>query len=190
MKNLNKIKFILFVFVLFYGAVFVTNSEYLDSETSQQNSFIAGQSSSFDIALNEIYANPVGGSAEEAALMPGGEWVELFNKGDWSIDLNGWYLYDAFDSHDLQITSGNVSGGYTIIPAKGRLVVYRNADPDFSLNNGAETVRLFDGIMGVGILIDTATYATTIEGHSRSRLPDGIGSWSDWHSPTPGGPNV
>ena len=107
--------------------------------------------------------------------MPDGEWVELYNKGNWSIDINGWYLYDAIDSHDLPITATNVGGGSTIIPAKGYLAVYRNTDPLFSLNNDTDNVRLYDGEIGVGNLINSHSYTGTVEAKSWSGMPNGAG---------------
>lgn len=184
-KKYFRLLYLLFA-LIFIGSCF-TGAYFSDSVGESGYSFSTSVSSHYDIKLNEIYPDPVG---DEAAAMPGGEWVELYNNGSWSIDVNGWYLYDTFDSHDLQITASNVGGGSTIIPAKGRLIVYRNADPDFSLNNGAETVRLFDGQIWAGSLIDSMLYSDTHEGRSWSRLPEGTGSWSDWHNPTPGGKNV
>jgi predicted ribosomally synthesized peptide with SipW-like signal peptide len=161
----------------------VTMASLYDKEISTANSFTAGSSSNTDIALNEIYANPPG-SAES-----NGEWVEVYNIGSWAIDLNGWYLYDK-DGHSLQITSANVTGGSTLVSAKGYLVVNRNGDPYFSLNNSNETIYLYDGIIDGGALIDSKSYPTTIEDKSWSRIPNGTGAWSDGHTPTPGGPNV
>jgi len=185
------IKKIFFLAIFFSGLCFLsftTKAKYLDNETSVNNSFSAGSSSYYDIIINEIYANPVG--AEDAA-MPNGEWVELYNKGDWPIDISGWHLYDAIDSHDLPITTANVSGGLTLVPAKGYIVVYRNGDSDFSLNNsGTETVRLFNGLLGVGNLINSRTYIDTIESKSWAGVPNGTGVWSDNHIPTPGLANI
>jgi len=173
---------------MFFVGITYTGAYFSDSVSSSGNTFTAGTSSHSDIVLNEIYANPPG--TVEDLPMPGGEWIELYNKGAWSIDVSGWYLYDALNAHDLQITTSNVGGGSTVIPTHGYLAVYRNGDPDFSLNNGSETVRLLDGILGVGTLIDSFNYSSTIEDKTWSRIPNGTGAWSDNYTPTPGGPNA
>lgn len=79
----------------------------------------------------------------------------------------------------------------TLIPSGGFLVIYRNDDLDFSLNNiGGDTVRLYDGeIENVANLIDSYTYTVNApEGKSFARIPDGSNNWVD-PIPTPGLPN-
>jgi hypothetical protein len=172
--------------MLFIGLSY-SGAHLSDSVAVTGNAFIAEQSSNYDVVLNEVYANPIG---DEAATMPGGEWLELYNKGHWPIDVNGWYLYDALVSHDFKISTVNVLSGSTVIAPRGYLVIYRNGDADFSLNNGSETVRLYDDSLLVGNLIDSFSYMNTQESKSWSTIPDGTDIWSDGHVPTPGGPNV
>ncbi len=147
------------------------------------------------IVLNEFIPNPVG---IDTALKPGGEWVELYNNGSITVDVNGWVLYDAVDTHDLVVSISNsdnndnpTDAGETTVPAHGFLVVYRNGDANFSLNNDGDTLRLYNNaISSGGVLIDSYTYTTTkAEGSSYARIPDGTGTWVDPY-PTPGKPNV
>lgn len=174
------------VAAMFFVGVAYTGAYFSDSVSVSGNTFTAGVSSHSDIALNEFMANPPGA---ENAPMPDGEWVELYNKGPWPIDVNGWYLYDAHDDHDLPITTANVGGGSTIIPAHGYLVVYRNGDPSFSLNNDTDTLRLYDGTIGSGSMIDSYTYTGTTEDETWARVPNGTGSWTADQTPTKGGSN-
>lgn len=187
MKSILKGTFI--AAILFSGIIFLTSSGYIDRVDSTNNSFTAGVSSDYDIVLNEIMPNPDG---NDDAPMPGGEWVELYNIGDWSINVNGWYLYDAYDSHELIISPSNVPGGSTIIPAHGFLAVYRNGDSDFMLNNAdaGDIVRLYDGPIGTGTQINLYSYNDPVLGWVFARMPDGTGSWVASSTPTPGGPNV
>lgn len=168
-------------------AITATNAYLSDQETSMGNSLVAGTwvvLTPAEIVINELMVNP---SGDESI----GEWVELYNKGGSSIDLDGWYLYDAIDSHALEITSANVTGGSTTISAGGHLVVNRNGDADFSLNNGSDTVRLFNGAIGSGSLIDSIAYlSNTIEDMTWAKIPNGMGVWLINRTPTPGGPNV
>ena len=112
--------------VLFIGSV-MTGAYLQDRETSASNSLTAAtwtpSPTPADVVLNELMVNP---SGDETL----GEWVELYNKGGSPIDLNGWYLYDAIDTHALEITAANVTGGSTTIASGGFLVVNRNGDTD------------------------------------------------------------
>lgn len=145
------------------------------------------------IVINEFVPNPTG--ADDAS-MPGGEWVELYNNGSSGVDVNGWILYDSNDTHELFISTGNsdnnnntADSGETIVPAGGFLVVYRNADSDFALNNtGGDSVRLYTNtISGGGVLIDSYSYTLdpVPDNKSFARIPDGTGNFVD-PIPTPG----
>jgi uncharacterized repeat protein (TIGR01451 family) len=141
------------------------------------------------IVINEFLPNPVG---KDNKPKPNGEWVELYNKGASDVDVAGWVLYDENDANELPITSSNTNTGSTIVAAGGFLVVYRNGDSDFALDNtGGDTVRLYDGAIGDGAnLIDSHTYTINAsEGKSFARIPDGSNDWVD-PIPTPGEPNV
>jgi len=169
------------------------------------------------IVLNEFLPNPNGlvpnygfNFGEDDSLMPQGEWIELYNNGDVSYDLNSWYVWDASgdDLNKVLITSSNTYPASTIISAKSWLVVYMNK---MVLDNTGDTVKLFDNYDN---LIDIYTY--TIENNacdleptlgqendsteigicntvppnkSYARIPDGIGDWVD-PVPTPGWSNL
>jgi hypothetical protein len=93
--------------------------------------------------FNEFLPNPVG---DDKAKKPKGEWVELYNTGGETINVAGWVLYDEYNRNDLPITSTNTNTGKTTIEAGKFLVVYRNGDYNFALNNtGGDSVRLFNG---------------------------------------------
>lgn len=141
-----------------------------------------------EVVLNEILANPVGA---DDAPQPGGEWVELYNRAAQPIALDEFVLYDVLNSHELFITAGNTNTGMTTIAAGGTLVVYRNGDADFTLNNSGDTVRLYtDEIADGGARLDKFSWSSAKpEGSAYARLPDGVGDWVD-PCPTPGGENV
>lgn len=173
--------------------VVATDSHGLtNNDVSDNNSTIKSP-----IVLNEFVPNPTG---NDDAPKPGGEWVELYNNGSISVDVNGWVLYDSDDSHDLAINAGNsdnngnvLDSGETIVPTHGFLVVYRDGDGSFALNNtGGDNVRLYNGpISSGGILIDSHSYTLSPVPINKSfaRIPDGTGAWVD-PDPTPGKPNV
>ncbi len=128
------------------------------------------------IIITEILPDPFG---DDDAEKPLGEWVELYNRGAAAIDVAGFIIRDDQNSSEIYVSDTQVVGG-TLLPRGGFLVVYRNRDSDFSLDNiGFEQVRLFSPL---GELLDRVTYAGSTEGMSWS-LVDGI-----WYllEPTPG----
>jgi len=116
-----------------------------------------------EIILNEFLPNPYD---DDKAEMPDGEWVELFNNSDIDIDVGGWYLYDSYDEHPLEITLENSDNnsdptdiGETVVPSYGWLVVYVNEAYDDWLNNtGEDMIRLYDGPIETGNLISYYNY--------------------------------
>ena len=116
------------------------------------------------LSINEFLPDPEG---DDGASMPYGEWVELYNSADYSIDMEGLMLYDDNDAHELYITSTNTINS-TIINANSYLVVYKNSEGDFSLNNeGFEKVRLYDKENN---LIEEISYSDSTEGSSYAKV--------------------
>jgi predicted ribosomally synthesized peptide with SipW-like signal peptide len=160
------------------------------SNTVNSGTWTIAPPSAPDIVINEFLPNP-SGSGTDGDSMPGGEWVELYNRGTATGDVNNWVLYDSDDSHELDVTSANTDTGGTTIAPGGFLVVYRNGDSDFALNNsGGDSVRLYNAsISSGGTLIDSYIYTTNAsDGKSFARIPDGSNNWVD-PIPTPGSPN-
>lgn len=131
------------------------------------------------LVISEVMANPFDDDDEFA---PGGEWVELLNYGDREIYAGGLKITDLSEEHELYVTSLSTFGEDIFIPPQGYLVVYRNGDRDFSLNNYIdEQVRLFDGEE----LINFMSFSSPTEGNSMSNIE---GIWYET-SPTPMGDN-
>lgn len=107
-----------------------------------------------DVVLNEIFANPVNEDDE---------YIELFNTTSSEVTLSGWTVSDKVKTYTL---SGN-------IPANGFFVINKSASA-LGLNNSDEEISLKDSLNNV---VDTFSYADTIEGKSWSRYPDGSGSF-------------
>ncbi|MBI4128600.1 MAG: lamin tail domain-containing protein [Parcubacteria group bacterium] len=144
------------------------------------------------IVVNEFMPRPSGGETGSAGLPHDGEWVELFNPTGVSVDVTGWVLYDNDNAHALPITVARTDPANLTIPSGGFLVVYRDGDSDFNLNNsGGDSVRLFNGFIGSGgTLVDSHTYTVNAAvDKSFARIPDGSANWIDPPG-TPGGPNL
>ncbi len=144
----------------------------------------------WEIKVNEFMPDP---SGYDDAEMPNGEWVELYNLGEEDVNVSGWVLYDLYDYHELYIAPSNTNTGNTIVTPNGFLVVYRNGDDDFCLNNnnnGYEEVRLYDGYPArESTPIDKVSYSSSERNKSWARIPDGTGNFSIT-KPTPGMKNV
>lgn len=144
------------------------------------------------VLINEFMPNPTLGKVGTAGLPHDGEWVEIFNPTVAAVDLAGYVLYDAVNTHALPITTANTNTGGTTIPSLGYLVVYRDGDADFDLAaSGGDTARLFTAAIGSGgVLVDSHTYVRDAPTNkSFARVPDGASNWVDPDA-TPGESNV
>lgn len=99
-----------------------------------------------NILITELLPNP---SGSDDAFFPLGEWLEFYNNGSASVDLRGFALRDK-NGGKLYLTDTNsyssqekiISG--TIIYPNSYLLVYRNGDSDFSLDNEYDDIFLVD----------------------------------------------
>jgi hypothetical protein len=130
------------------------------------------------VFINEWFPNPNGADAK-------GEFIELYNNGGVSVNLNGWILKTT--------AKKNFSlGGYNI-PANGYLVL-KKAQTKLSLKNTGDTVFLYDA---AGHLADQSIYlGAAPSGQSFSRVyyptddnDDAAPQSFAWGSPTPGAAN-
>ncbi len=129
-----------------------------------------------DVVINEFLADLPAGQEEAQD-----EWIELYNNDDSPISLLGWTLKDSNDAHTLRI-------GEITIPAHGFSVITRKGS-SFSLNNDADTIRLYDST-SAAVLVDTFTYEGTTESRSWGRIPDGTGSFVANLIPSSGSANI
>ena len=142
------------------------------------------------IVMNEFVFNPEG---DDDANRPDGEWIELYNILDTPIDVALWYFTNS-DGDKRVITAANTGSGMTVVPGKGRLVVYLERA---FLDNDADTLSLFaPGILPLDesddVREDTFSYEDADllpEGKSFARFSEGNGIWLDPEA-TPGEENV
>ena len=115
-----------------------------------------------NVVINEVMFNPPGDHR-------GGEFIELFNRGDSEVDLTGWRFAEGVN---YAFPSGTkiMSGGYLVVASDIKYIkrVYRIADVvgDYNgeLSNPGEMLRLEDGY---GNLADEVDYSNH-------------GDWPDW----------
>lgn len=116
------------------------------------------------LKINEFLSNPKG---YDDASMPDGEWVELYNSGDSSLDVKGLTINDDY-GNGLKISDTNVINNNTLIQPNSYLTIYRNEAGVLELNNDFDIVKLFYK----NILLDEVSYSHTKEGLSWSKVDD------------------
>ncbi|RJE71733.1 hypothetical protein BGP76_06495 [Reichenbachiella sp. MSK19-1] len=99
-----------------------------------------------DLIVNEIFYK----SADDPDIE---DWVELYNKGDQTLDLSDWMMKDGEDDHIFTIPDQTTlaPGGFLILcrSVENFSAHYEGNIPtvgdfDFGLGNEAECVRIFD----------------------------------------------
>jgi len=113
-------------------------------------------------AVNAVIINEI--NYHSADPFDPGDWVELYNAYDLSVDVSGWVFKDGEFEHSFVIPEGTAlpPGGYLVLgqdvdafstafPAVTRFVGGFN----FGLNNGGETLRLLDAR---GEVVDSVSY--------------------------------
>lgn len=120
-----------------------------------------------DVIISEIFPNPPG-------LDEGQEFVELYNRGKQTINLNGWQIKD------------NSGGGITLVKEKIKPKSYRIFSGNFYLNNSSsDSVNLY--YPGGRLRADSLNYQTAQSGFSLALL-NGKYQWT--YQPTPGKKNI
>ena len=97
-------------------------------------------------------------------LLPGGDWIELYNYSDQYVDISGWIIEDSDTLHSYEISSG------TILPPNGFYVICNDrmefekayshvsnyeGEFDFGLDNDEDAVKLYNSNMD---LVDSVRY--------------------------------
>jgi hypothetical protein len=140
------------------------------------------------MASNTGYTNnPVGGTTDD--------WFELYNYGDASVDLGGYYLTDTVTAPRQFLVPTN---GHYVIPAHGYLLVWADGKSasnslseadlhvNFQLSKSGEAIGLYGAD---GQAIDLVTFFEQTNNVSQGRYPDGGPTLAFLTVPSPKGPN-
>lgn len=112
------------------------------------------------LVINEIMYSPLPGQAE---------WIELYNLGDYAIDLKDWGLSDSNTSHRITLTHTSLAvrpSGYAVIASDSSIFdLYSIAAPVLippekmpALNNDLDWVLVYDPN---GTVIDSVAYSNS-----------------------------
>jgi hypothetical protein len=129
------------------GTANVNNANEQDDPTtlSNEGSFSMGGVPG-SVVINEIVSDPEDGP----------EWIELYNKTNFNIDLAGWHLEEGSEAQtDLSET---ITGhGYLVIEG-----------PKGNLNNSGDIIILYDNYNNI---IDQVTYGSWDDGNLNDNAP-------------------
>jgi hypothetical protein len=143
-----------------------------------------------NLKINEINAN---GSGD---LAFGKDWIEIYNAGSTSVDLNGLYLTDKLSqkiNHRIQSDNGEplllAPGAYRVFFADEKIALGQN-HLSFQLSANGEEVGLYHLAGGSAATLDETIFGVQNFIGSFSRIPDGVGSFFSTISATPNQPNT
>jgi len=131
--------------------LFVTSSTNLTASFSMDSAYAK------EIVINEINYN----SADDFDT---GDWIELYNRSDQSINISDWFFSDSDDNHKFIFPAGSVleSGAYLVLVEKDSAFTARFPDvknhmgeTGFGLNGSGEFMKL---VNEEGQIIDSLTY--------------------------------
>lgn len=145
-----------------------TNDDYKDFRVTEKIS--SGRENIFEelepvvyknlnIVINEVLPNPVGQDENV-------EFIELYNAGEFFVDLVGWKLKDTKNTYT--ITKSQIGSG--------EYIAFLGAITGISLNNsGDEQIEL---VSPGGTIVSTLMYKDALEGKSYARKDDVIFEWT------------
>jgi beta-lactamase superfamily II metal-dependent hydrolase len=138
------------------------------------------------IVINEVMVDP------GAVADTDGEWIEIHNRGDSAVNLQGWVLASNNDSP--QTIAGSVSvpaGGYVVLARNGNGASNGGVTEDYAystltLANSSDWLALRDGL---GASVDSVSWATAMpagatRGVSDPSLDNLDAKGSNWHTST------
>ena len=180
---------------MYKGAGFVDQQEF--TLTVQYGETSGASITTSTVVLNEIYA--ASGSTLDEPFNT--EWVELFNLGTETVDVEGWSIGELWSDneqlHNISVANTCEPGalvGYarpvqdtddTSIEPGGFLVI-EPCSGQSRIASGGDTISLYNA---ENELQDTVTYQSLASGQALARVPDGDGTWEK-QQPTPNATNV
>lgn len=138
------------------------------NETDDSEGDLQGYEFSNDIELSELLPDPEGSDVTD-------EWIEIHNTGSSVVDLYGWQVADASKTYTISESTNVAANGYIVLSV---------IDTGISLNNGGDTISLFDPASDI---MDEVTYTDSDAGSAYARSN---GTWNWTTNPTPGESNA
>ncbi len=124
-----------------------------------------------------------------------GNWIELFNNNDYSLDIGGLYLTDSLPFPNKYRIPEN-DPEVTTIPPRGHLVLWSDNHEvlgplhlNFVLEKNHTQIGLARKVLDRYEYIDTMVFSYQHLSVSTGRVKDGVNSWTNFTDPTPGWSN-
>ena len=153
-----------------------------------------------DIYINEFLTSNVTDKEDLYETSDFADWIEIYNAGNNSVDLSGYYLKDNIDDPAKWIfPAGSIikSKDYLFLWADGvdmvpgdtftrpytfDIVVIQSYHTNFKLSKDGEEIALYNS---QDLLIDYVKYGPQLYDVSYGRKPDGGENWYYFGEPTP-----
>ena len=149
---LKLLKSLMIVLGLSSISTFATNAYYSDQATVTSNKFSTGIWHGPDkVVINEIYSHP---NTREV------EWIELYNVNSQPLSLVNYSIGDGTTATPKNLSSYN-------IPIGGYLVLNKDTDFSFSLNNSGDIIKLRKS----GNMADQVSYGNWDDGDIANNAP-------------------
>jgi hypothetical protein len=144
------------------------------------------------VVINEYSASNLSVISDNYAEF--GDWIELYNSGIGSIDIDGYYLSDKLSNPTKWQFPDGVSipaNGYLKVWASGRNeVLGGHYHTNFKLKQTKDTPETIVLANPQGVIIDQRQLEITRKDHSRGRTENGGSEWGIFLNPTPGSSNT
>ncbi|MFC1550283.1 lamin tail domain-containing protein [Candidatus Neomarinimicrobiota bacterium] len=124
------------------------------------------------------------------------DWIEIYNGGQYPVDIGGLYISDDFTDpllYKIPITNTN----QTTIQPNEHILIWADRDPEqgvlhtnFRLEANGEQLGLFQLLNNDTIFIDTINFTIQTVDISFGRIADGDSEWKQFNIPTPDKPNT
>ena len=138
------------------------------------------------VVINEFMASNATTIADAYGVYS--DWIELYNKNDYEVDLSGCGLSDTISQPKKYILPEG-----TVIPANGYLVIFCSGNEGFTESGELHApfgLRAYqeDVVLSGkrGTILDSFSYGTQETDCSMARVPDGTGEFAETAHPTPG----
>jgi len=134
------------------------------------------------VVINEILASN-SSINKDPDFNENADWVELYNSGNTTVNLKGYYLTDNYNIPEKWKISIDV-----FLPPKGFIIIWTDdrqtgLHTNFKLSASGEELALFSPALE---LEDSLTYNAQNVDISYGRCPDGSNIWGYYTNPTPG----
>jgi CotH kinase protein/Chitobiase/beta-hexosaminidase C-terminal domain/Lamin Tail Domain len=113
------------------------------------------------------------------------DWLELYNAGTTTVNLQGWYLSDD----DTQPTKWQINSAISIAPGQFQLFYCSGRDEGNHTNFKLSQTKSVPDVLVLanpqGVVVDSKGIKKTKLHHSRGRKTDGASEWEVFTEPTP-----